>query len=88
MCELLAHDADPTAPTSRAILNQVSRESRLRKELLTYAICFKKSALADDRENLQIGIQLSHLTKDRPVQTLIYQSTELRHFFRPKLAGP
>jgi RyR domain len=88
--DFLVPEADPTAPTFLTTLDDLSRESRERKELLTYAICFEKESMANDRENLQIGIDLSRLTKDRPVQTLIYQSTRcgFAALFPAEAGGP
>jgi hypothetical protein len=68
-------------------LDQLSRDSATPDSLVTYAVCLEKitepenqstpakQQVADNRENFRIGMALARLTINRPVQTLIYQST-------------
>jgi predicted dinucleotide-binding enzyme len=79
ICEFIPHPADYTAPGFVDTAAQLSRDAVEPKELVTYAVCVETEMdakqVADDRENLRIGIELSRRTDKRPVQTLIYQST-------------
>jgi hypothetical protein len=74
ICDLRFRPADRT-PGLVNDLDQLSADAAENKTLVTYAVCLEKEQTADDRQNLEIGLQLSSLTSRRPVQTLIYQGT-------------
>jgi hypothetical protein len=67
--------ADRAASSFIDTLDQFSHDNAEQKELFTFAMCFEKDQVADDAENLRIGIELSHRAKRDEVQILIYQST-------------
>jgi hypothetical protein len=88
LCDVEVQDADPRLPALLATLDDRSRDAKEREELVTYAICFESEGMADDRNNLRIGLELASLTEKRSVQTLIYQSTRcgLAALFPPEIA--
>ncbi len=75
VCEVHFRKAERGTTDLVEDLDQVGRNAADPKTMVTYAVCLEKERSADDPENLRIGIELSRLPQDRPVQILIYQST-------------
>ena len=75
VCEVHFRKAERGTTDLVKDLDQVGRNAADPKTMVTYAVCLEKERSADDPENLRIGIELSRLPQDRPVQILIYQST-------------
>jgi hypothetical protein len=75
ICDLRVQTVDPSSPMLLEELGQIARKATIQDELVTCAVCLETGALANDRENLRIALELSKRTNNLPVQTLIYQST-------------
>lgn len=75
ICELQEKVLNPRAAGSLDALCSISNEAEQRQELVTYAICLSNGLVADDSENLRIGVELAARTMGKPVQTLLYQSS-------------
>jgi len=75
VCELTACDIDPASPQILAALAAIAEEGDKRRELVTFGICLETNAQANDRDNLRLGLELSHLMGKFRSQLLLYQST-------------
>jgi len=76
VCDLDFQEVDRSSTTFLDVLDALSQDAAETRRLITYAVCLEREQAADDRDNLRIGVELARRTTSRPVQTLIYQSTQ------------